>query len=659
MDYQNGIVPVIQSKDFSIYRNLFYSGVASPLSNISLVAGGYTELEAMAYGGINLSQQAEVFPSDVPPTKCAQYINRTYRIYTPSMNALDAIALQCLSSSVSNPLKAIAPANSAWISGQSSLGTSVVDSWPGPIAVTSVPSATLDLPINGGGCGESCAIWLPVRLSGDGGLLSFRWGTSLWSLNTSQGYHGVDNAMVWVSLPFEPISGSDTLEITSDSGRNAVGEAYVAPPGPVTSWIQNLTLTKEILIMAPGADIQLPIVNKPGQSDSHSANLKTIDAIDRSAIYLQALGAMPLVLNLTLPAADTGFLSLLVRAIATGTLVIGGPQGQILGFDTGDYSGMDNVMSWIRVPVTASEYQGDNLSIRIANGSVLVSEVSFTPVGTFRLPGPSEPPLTLEAKSSYFGSATKFVNYSIDNSPDGISSVSGQIKFSNVTYYAGLGGINFAENISSENAIALRYNVSPGLLLELDGIKVGGVGIAQWTQLNSSFYYGVLRSTYGAYVLDFEAYENASKDTVNASFSISIVNSPFYAISNVSDLSNLSPSATGWTSEGYDLSDVGGSLVYVRIPYSSNLEIVGSGGTLLPSLGSADSLLWATGKASQVDVESSSLVSLELGFASLAVTFCAWVGVEFIGSRHRPGIRRRTGANGRYGEQRSTLAWDT
>ncbi len=387
LEYQSGIVPVITAKDFAIYRNLDFSSVASSLANLSVVTGGYAELNAMAYGGVNLSSQGIIFPSDLPTGGCPQYFNRVDRIYTGSSNSLDSIALVCEAVSSSNPLSSIPAGSESWISSYQNIGVPILNSWPVPLAASDGASSTLDVPFSVGGCSSSCALWLPVRFSGDGGLLEFQWDSNEWTVNTTRGWEGNNNTMVWVQLPLALDQGSGILRVTPLQGWNAIGTVYVASPPLVAWWLQNLVQTKTVLMMSPGESLQAPLPSAAGQESGYFTPLLTAAALDGQALYLQAAGTSPLSLDLTLPAPSGGWLSMLIRSLATGDLIIGQSSSQVVGFDTGDYNASNLSMAWLRVPISTSEIGENNtLPIVIANGSVWISEITFTPFSTYPQP---------------------------------------------------------------------------------------------------------------------------------------------------------------------------------------------------------------------------------------------------------------------------------
>ena len=267
MEYQQGIVPVVSEKSFSIFRDLAYNGVALADRDLSIVAGpGYEELNALAYAGIPLENQSWLFASDLPSNDCATDLGRVDRVYATSLNALIGVALECDHVSVADPVEETAPyanPSQAWTPSTSTLNVSILESSTQPLATTIGGPHTLSVPLSAGGCPGTCRIWLPVRFDGDGGNLSFGWGSSTWTLHTQLGFSGLNNTMVWVELPFG-VAGSGTLSITGTGGWNAVGSIYVFDSGSATSpfsptdWLNRTLSNASVVQVTPASVFDLP-----------------------------------------------------------------------------------------------------------------------------------------------------------------------------------------------------------------------------------------------------------------------------------------------------------------------------------------------------------------------------------------------------------------
>lgn len=264
MSYQIGITPVVEAKDFAIYRNGFYGSSAAKVLALSVVSGDYSELDAMAAVGVNLTNQAIVYPSDIPAGQCDSYLPWVDRIYAPSTNALTGIALACTSNASYDPIDYLPVGGDVydgWASSYSavsgSLGVPVADSWPAAIAVTEYGPHTLSIPVGPTAC-TSCALYALVRIAPDGGPIEFEWNSVFaWLLPTNATYFGLNDSMVWFELPFSSISGGGTLSITAEGGWNAVGPIDVASPSAVQQWLENEEDGRTVILTAPSGSSRL------------------------------------------------------------------------------------------------------------------------------------------------------------------------------------------------------------------------------------------------------------------------------------------------------------------------------------------------------------------------------------------------------------------
>lgn len=638
MEFQRGVIPVVTSKNFAIYRNLYYSNVAAPISNLSVVAGGYSELNAMAYAGVNLTNQALIFPSDVPSGECGGYMNRVDRIYAGTTNALYGLALPCTAVSSSDPVSDIPTGTQSWQTSYRDLGGSVWDAWPTPLATVQGGPYSIDVPINAQACSLSCSLWLPVRFSGDGGLLNFQWQGFSWTVNTSRGWQGSNNSMAWVQLPFGSVLGTGTLHITSISGWNAIGTVYTASSPKLTSWLLNTTESKQVFLLTPGEALQTPRATAPGQSTGY-CSLPTVEALGEEALCLQATGTTPLRLNLSLPNRYPGELSMLVRATGTVTFLVNPGPREVFGFDTGDYNPANLSMSWLRIPISPVELTPNAaLPLQVANGSVYISEIAFTPSGFYGAPTPVLPSPELTFRSEYYTPTVASLNVSTTRISPVESIIAGAIRFRNATpYYDGLGNAVFNLTSALSGDLAIQFNVTPGILLELDGIKLGGNGTTGFTQYASEFYSSPLEVPGSSFVLSFASYNDTSASIHTYNFSIKL---EFVDISLQSNVTNIKPeldwSVTGNPS-GYKLDGSFATLLLVRVPYFSDLT-ASSGATVAPALGSIDSLAWNLDNGTSITVTVMAKNSVDIGYTIFGSTLISWSILEFLWMRQR--IRR-------------------
>lgn len=641
LQYQHGISRLVSSNDFAIYKDLYFTSAAVSLSGTSLVAGGYSELDAMAYGGLNLTQQGVWFASDLPQGGCGPYIARASVVYTASVNSLEGLGLACTARASSDPTDFLAGDHTiydGWASSFSSLGgalgQSIIDAWPSPLAVSSQGRHSTSVPIDAGTC-PSCRLWILVRFASDGGGLTFVWGGDYWTIPTNRSWSGENNSMVWVQLPFQPISGGGTLRITSLSGLNAIGDVYVASPVAVADWLSNLTAHKPIVLATPGHETAPPFLSHVGQQWNY-CGLETVDSLSRSSICFQTPPTAPIDFNLSLPDRNPGWLSLLVRASSNALIQIGLDHNQSVGFDTLNGNQSQFPMGWIRVPIGSGEISPNGtLPLRLASGALAVSEFVYAPPSAFPAFRLAPPPPVLNESYTSLSATTGALNVTLGNGSAGLQVLAGTLRFSSQQYHQWLGSVVMNRSSDASYDLSVTYSVSPGIIADLDGIELSGSGEVGSNQFTSSLY--ALRSGPGGPTSTLNLYSSSTGPVglVNATFAIRIGYGTFPVNST---LSNLEPGPS-WnvtpTTTGYELSGGPASVVLVRVPFYPNLELTPSSSQLVPAFGSVDSIIVGAGNFSHFTVETRAAGALELGLVILGVTLGAWMAAEFLWYRYR------------------------
>jgi hypothetical protein len=648
LQYQTGIVPIVTAKDFAIYKDLYFGGSAVALHSMSIVAGDYSELDAMAYAGINLTNQGLIFPSDLPQEGCDQLLERVSNVYAASTNALEALALECTAESSSNPsgeLSGSSLVSGGWVSSYSftdgAMGQSVIESWPSTLAVTNRSGATLSVPINVGEC-MNCSLWIPVRFAADGGTLEFGWGTTAWSVQTNRSYLGLNNTMVWIQLPFQGALGSGSLTVTSLSGWNAVGEVYGDPLPVVESWLRSLENTTPVSLTASGGTLALPDLTSPGQASNY-CGLATVEALNLVSLCIQSLGASVADFNVSLPTRESGWLSLLVRSLSSGDVQIGVQSNITVGFDTGDYNFSRFSMGWIRVPVEASEETSSGtLPLRVLNGVVYFSEITFVPFERYEPPAPQVPPPQLSINSTTLFSPVLGFNATLATNSQGWTVLSGNVHFTSTKYNEPLVALTLDGSVLGDTDLAVEPVASPSVVFEVDGARFTGTDSVNWTQFTSSLFSSSPSPSGPTLSVGIYSGDIAPVAGANATFMISL---EFATVNLVSPTSDLVPGGS-WNvsgvSAGYSASGPPASLVLIRVPYYSNLELQQSGLQFGPALGWINSLVFGNRNISGLSVQVTSAHFLAIGLEVLGVTLTAWILAEFSWYRFRRRRSRRT-----------------
>lgn len=638
MRYQVGIVPVVEKSDYAIYRNTFFSDSAASLTHVSIAAGGYAELNAMAYAGVNLSAQAVLFPSDIPSDQCGRYLELASRVYAASANALDGLALRCIANSSVDPVTMLArgtAVTNGWSSSYSTLGGAlgrpgVVD-WPVPLAVTQGGTHTLSLTVDEGSC-ASCRFWLPVRLFSDGGSLTFGWKGSTWTLATDRPHDDTFNAMVWVQLPFGPGGGTGTLTVTSRFGWNAIGTVYAASPGELSTWLDSLETSRSIVLAQPGETLTVPV--PPGvKAASFYCSFGTPNALDARGLCVTANATHSVVTNVSVPTNRSGSISLLVRANGSVTVRLGGSTGPLLGFE-GLATGSNDSWGWIRVPfVPGATVPNDTLTLWVIGGNLSISELVFVPTGFYPPVSVVNPAPSLSIASTDLAPVVTAFRMNVTDLADGEQQLNGAIGYGPVVAGETLATVTLNRTPPGASDIAVRYTVPTGLRIEFDGILVGGNSSAEDSLFSLAFLTQNRPGLPTTSVLSLVASDPVPATDLAFSLEIEAVSIP--QVSPVSDLAPGAPWSVSVRSTGYDLSGAPTDLLLVRVPYYPSLTLTGNAGTLASAYGAVDSLILDATNATAFSVEPAAVRNLTLGYAIMAGTVLGWVAIEFGWERHR------------------------
>ena len=641
MRYQVGIVPLIETSDYAIYRDTYFGGSSAALAHLSIVAGGYSELNAMAYAGVNLTAQAEVFPSDIPSGQCSRYLDLTSRIYTESTNALIGLALACTAYRSTDPVTALAAGGSVydgWSSSYSvlngALGRSVVSDWPVPLAVTQGGPHTLSIPVDARSC-AACRLWLPVRFASDGGSLTFDWSGSTFTLLTNRSYDQLYNAMVWTELPFDVGSRIGTLAITSGPGWNAIGSVYTASPASLDAWQASLATSQSIVLAQPGETLTVPTPTVGSRSASSYCSFSTSNALDARALCESASSTSNLTLNISLPGNSAGgSISLLVRANGSLNAEVGPANGPQFGFADPAPTPSNDSWGWIRIPFASALAPANSvLSLRVTGGNLTLSEVVVAPSGLYAPSTAAVPAPVLSVATTVLDPAVTSFRLNLSQLAPGDQELNGTIGYGPVVSGAVLATVTLDRTPPGVSDLGLRYNVSNGLRLELDGIIVGGASISG----NSLFSRALLSQDHPGLPTTsiLEVIAAGTGSSPGTAFSLEVEPISMAVSSTVTDLAPGPSWSVSEQSTGYQLTGPAADLLLVRVPFYPNLLLSGGAGNLAPAEGSVDSLILAPDNSTSFHVEPAAVGDLDLGYAISGGTLLAWVAVELTVRRWR------------------------
>lgn len=650
--YQVGIVPVYHAKDFAIYRNLFFDGVGAAVDSLSVVAGDYNELNAIAYAGVNLTNQALVFTTDMSPSTCGNELSRVARIYAASGNALLSLALECNYMATANPLSDTFAGTSGWLSSyqDGDFEQPVVESWPTQLTTSSGGPNTISIPVSTGGCGGDCSLWLPVSFSGEGGLLTFQWGSEAYTVNTTKGFGDYNNSMIWIELPFLISSASSgVLKVTSHNGWNSVGTLLVmndtfSSLGTIQAWLNETLASKSVVYVTPGEALNL-VGSTSGPVSSAYYQTTSSENPGLSGLSLEALGNKPLApvdLQFLSP-PQSGWLTLLVRAIATSVLEVSyGTTSQVVGFDTGKYNGSYLNWSTIRLFLDASDNAtGSSVQIQLLNGSAGVAQVAFFPESTAPNVSNTIPDVDLRITNVYYTPGISNVSVSVSPNNSSGTSVNGSFSIQPASNQPVL-AIYFNQSVSRQTDLEASFTATPGLKFYLSGLIFGDGN--QGTALYSSSMYCPIDLVYCSnYTLIVSGLSPKLQGPVH--FSVAIITVSVDSVLAVSDVNSTVSIAVTSDSSGYKvISSEPSSLILVRIPYFTSMSASSTSVSLNPGLGSVVTLLSNPDGLRDISVGPTANGYLEIGIALALSTTAIWIAAEmFLYVRSRRSSIERAG----------------
>ncbi len=653
---QVDVVPVYTSASFVLYRNLFYGGVAAPADHLSLVAGDYTELDAIAYAGVNLTDQAFLYPTDLTPTGCAEELPRVDRVYAPNPNALFGIALPCSALASIDPVAAASPdlsPSQAWAPSTRVQGVpSVVDAWPGTLAVSDGGRHVLEIPVGGAGCGGGCRLWLPVRFGATGGSLAFSWGGASETFRTGEGYDGVNNSMVWVELPFVLGAGGGTLTVTAISGWNAIGSLLVEGPaldgpGAVLGEVARDLPNASFFQVTPSVTIDRvdPGSYGPagGQGGYYAASTSGFDPAG-SSLLLQDLVPGPIALPLSVAGAPLpGWLSLLVREGVPGTFrVSAGGQNVTFGY-LGPATGDPNAWSWDRIYVNGSSRAfGAPAQVTLESGALYLAEVVYVPAEWSPGVAPIVPGPSLSVSGVAVGPGVR--NLTVTTTPDPWGTrISGEGQFPPGAGPGPYATVTLSGSVPAADEVAVAANVSTGLLLSVDGQAIGGTSGGEFDLLPNPIPPAGTGGGATEVTLDVSA-GGPTGPIGTANFSLTLGSSSAGTTVPFGDLGSAANMSVGSDSAGYSLTDPSGNgLLLVRVAFYAGL-VPTDGATLAPALGSLTTLVWNPERATALFVTPSDANAYAFSIGLVLAATAGWVAVELAIAAVLLRRRRRTSA---------------
>ena len=637
--YQQGIEFVFGAKDFAIYRNMYYAGVASAASNLSLIAGDYSTLNSLSYAGINLTNQVFLFQNDLNPSTCGSVLGRTDRVYAASSNFALSLGLYCNYVSSAEPAAVASEGSYGWLSSQVRVGVSQADRWPSPVAIADAPGSVLSVPISvPGSCGSACTLWVPVRFTGDGGTLRISWQGQSIELRTDRGYQGLNNSMLWVGLPFLVASYTrGTLSFDSESGTNAVGTILVtnqsfASAVSVTKWLNTTFASKAVIYVEPGDTLDL-VGPQLGSLGSGYFHLTTNAIAESSGIYLQALGVRPLApISIPLPAnGKGGWLILTLRTISYSFFNLTYDQrSRVLGFDSGNY--VPSLSKWDTIEVylpAAGGAGAEGVTLQLLNGTVWIAQTAYFPQTQLEVSTAGPPGLNLSVSGTYESSYISNLTLNVTHGAMNSTTITGSANLSATSYFYPYASITLNQAVQLDHAVSVEFSVTSGLELSLNGLKFGGAG-GSGSVIFSPLFFSRVGSIGTNYTLTLEAYGGPTSSLHDSRFSVTLSTLIVSGLNRLTDLNSSVFVNVGADNSGYRVTlSRPASLLFVRVSFFGGMVTTPSSVSLAPALGSLTTIVWNPSDSLVISVGVAATRYLLVGYAVALSGTVAWVLIEY------------------------------
>ena len=599
LQYQEGVVKIYSGSAYAIYRIEGPVQAATSYASLDLVLGDYNALPTMAALGLNLSAAPILFQSDITASDCTSTLANTSLIFLEGASSFLGLSLPCSGMESWNPVSYVSNTigpDQGWSNSLRTLGSPIVDAQPAPVALAD-GTQTLQIPISVD-CGANCVAWASVLFEPDAGAISFQDGRSAVSVNTTAPLDGATGEFGWVPLPDLVPNGNSLLRVVSSGRENAIGRIYIGTPSQLAVWesVQNATVSKHDITVVSGLagdQVGLPSSVPTGESTLYQyVEVPTGNAPEGSFLYLQSpTGAPGLPLPVDLPSVGVAeSLVIGVRNLGTATLEVqDGGWSTVVGFDTGNYSAARKGVTWIRVDLP-SDVGTSAVSLRVLNGTIFVALVAVEPTGLMDAAdrGVAFGAVTYESRAPNVPNFTLFTTAE----PNG-TTLAGSLSYSNTSYFDTLVTVAYSGRIPPGSVVGLRGQISPGLLLDVNGFRVAPESDGRGVLADSDILPGGNAPPGSPIVFRIRAYGSSSTEATNATFLLTVS----FVLNSSAAVVHLTPSVLPWNDTvtaitgGIEVRESHSApFVLVRVGYYPGFDFTGCGAGVEPALGGLEVL---------------------------------------------------------------------
>lgn len=573
MQYQVGVVSVAAGPGFEIYENLEYTGTASSVAGVSVIAGGFNELNVAPYFGYNLSNEVPVLSDDLTEQSYDNLIGDTKWIITPSPNALLGVVLH----SSENPVDVTDYATG---SSPSSGWTSTLDIPDAnfyvydnviPAAVTD-GQATLSVPLSISHRGTYdlfAQVYYSSNPAWSGGTLSLSAGGVEDTLNTSGSFEGQTNTFVW--REFSAVLGPGmSLDVSSVAGWNAVSDIFVLPEGEFQRAYDDFNSSVEsehiqVIQLTAGANLAPTPVS--GTEEYQTSTTNSGYSPFGQVSYLSTL--LPFSANLTIPVANTTGAALVLDFLHTsGGLLRVSFAGSSYEFGISSQSfATPSNSAVVSLALPLGNLEPSILNLSLVSGFVFLS--SYAVVSTAALPVSPAPVSPVVNLTSVFSPDQQVSSYnsSVDSNGKTLDIALGFSFNTSSPTYVPLIGLSYSLPFDYNSSISASLSIQSGFYLELNSVLVGNTNASP--VYISAGAYGSLDRKYSPN-LYLDVYREPGSSNVTMGSVTLQISMSFYNDSSAFDFTppNLvtTQDAINYDLVGYSLGNCEG-LVWIRLPF--------------------------------------------------------------------------------------------
>ncbi len=381
---QKDISQILSSRNYGIFSSNLDVAPAYGVHNFTIVDGNYNTLNQMASIGINISQMAVLFQTDLSGSNLSWILSRTSAVVLSSPQSWLDLALSTLGYDCVNPASFVAPINDnqavSWTSSMLSpyqypYSYETMDEF----AFTSAKAA-VSVPIGSRASSNISSTWALVLYSTNhGGVLKVADPNTqaTMTIDTRGSYDNLTNSFVWVQLPSN-LSLSSELTLESQGGFNAVGPICRIGTTHLQSQIDLIqtSLARRgipLIFLTNGYKLSLsPSALQSGSKQVQANNYETPGG--RSLVLAANSGDEPIA-SLALP-----FSGGVLNAQATGTVggVIQIQTGSATSNISWDSRSNDSIAnSWIgsSTPIGGND---SLITLRGVSGETKIGEIVYT-----------------------------------------------------------------------------------------------------------------------------------------------------------------------------------------------------------------------------------------------------------------------------------------